>query len=212
MVLGVRDCTWIEPSHPYSGGTKMQIFVKTLTGKTVTLDVKSNETIENLKLQFQAKEGTPPDQQRMIFAGKQIEDHRTLADYAIPHQAIIHLVLRLRGMISTFTSSDTSDPLIKYLMLTDAERESAEKPAASLLDRKGRAEDFDPSLNFKFTPEPVLDSRVRDRLCQFLDFTWDMTCTAEEATTQARVDLRMSMTDNVFLKLLDLKEERGGWG
>ena len=133
-------------------------------------------------------------------------------DYNIASDYTLHIILRLTGMISTFTSTDTSDPLVKHLMLTDAERESAEKPAVGLLDRKGRLESFDPSLKFKFTPEPVLDSRVRDRVCQFLDFMWDMTCRAEEATTQARVDLRMSMTDNVFLKLLDLKEERGGWG
>ena len=111
-------------------------------------------------------------------------------------------------MISTFTSSDTSDPLIKYLMLTDAERETAEKPAADLLDRKGRSEGFHPSVTPEFKTEPVLDSGVRDRVCQFLDFMWDLTCTAEAATTQARVDLRMSLTDRVFLKLLDLNGQR----
>jgi ubiquitin len=111
----------------------MQLFVKTLTGKTVSIEVEEGESIEEVKAKIAEKEGIPPEQQRLIFGGQQLQDSKTLDDYDVGDDATLHLVLRLRGGMQLFVKTLTG----KTVSIEVEEGESIEEVKAKIAEKEG---------------------------------------------------------------------------
>ena len=175
----------------------------TLTGKTFRIDeVNPMDTISDLKVKIHDKEGIPVDQQRLVFAGRQRNDNDILSACDIQHKSTVHLVLRLRGMISTFTSNDVqTSGLVQYLMghRTDAPMNE--------LREKAMNERVDKFSSFSFVEDAgILNASHRLRICEFMDFMWADTTHSESGN---RIDLRMVIPDEVFLTLLEPCDAEG---
>ncbi|CAM9784526.1 unnamed protein product, partial [Heterosigma akashiwo] len=186
----------------------MQILIKNLIGKWITFDVEPETMVEHLKERIFLHEEIllPIRLQRLLISGGKLEDGRTLASYNIKQESMIHLVMRLLGMISSFTSTDTTNLATAYLMLTDEQRKEVEPPLQTLNQlvlEKGA------SCNRTFTfceDFEILSPQQISLFCAMLEYMWDVTTPANRS--ESRVDMKLVVPDVLLRSLLEMTMDR----
>lgn len=174
----------------------MQIFLKNLTGRTVSLNVEPDYTFYKVKCLYQDQTGIPPDQCRLIFAGKILENDEILSDRNIQRESTLHVILRMRGMISTFTENNVSDPLVAFLM---SAKGTLPVPSSALLAKYHSQEASANATLDVYDDLDVIDAEQCSLLSNFCTFLWEH---YTEENPRAN-DLRAVFDDpTLFLRLL----------